>query len=120
MWYVRPAKALIRLRVYAQSDQSPCLPLDYSMGVKVLIEHLLEVLSLKEVAHARLSLFMSKCHIVGNHMSQLQGSKIALVRSYLRVPQAAGQVKILVFLLKKIICFPYIPIIFVIQGKRLF
>ena len=29
-----------------------------------------------------------------------QGSKIALVRSYLRVPQAAGQVKILIFLLK--------------------
>ena len=29
-----------------------------------------------------------------------QGSKIALVRSYLRVPQAAGQVKILLFLVK--------------------
>ena len=29
-----------------------------------------------------------------------QGSKIALVRSYLRVPQAAGQVKILIFLMK--------------------
>ena len=28
----------------------------------------------------------------------LQGSKIALVRSYLQVPQAAGQVKILTFL----------------------
>ena len=27
-----------------------------------------------------------------------QGSKIALVRSYLRVPEAAGQVKILIFL----------------------
>ena len=27
----------------------------------------------------------------------VQGSKIALVRSYLRVPQAAGQVKILIF-----------------------
>ena len=33
-----------------------------------------------------------KCHV--------QGSKIALVRSYLRVPQAAGQVKILLFLVK--------------------
>ena len=31
---------------------------------------------------------------------QCQGSKIALVRSYLRVPQAAGQVKILIFLVK--------------------
>ena len=30
----------------------------------------------------------------------VQGSKIALVRSYLRVPQAAGQVKILLFLVK--------------------
>ena len=29
-----------------------------------------------------------------------QGSKIALVRSNLRVPQSAGQVKILIFLLK--------------------
>ena len=29
-----------------------------------------------------------------------QGSKIALVRSYLRVPQAAGQVQILIFLVK--------------------
>ena len=29
-----------------------------------------------------------------------QGSKIALVRSYLRVPQAAGQVKILIFPVK--------------------
>ena len=34
-----------------------------------------------------------------------QGSKIALVRSYLRVHQAAGQVKILIFLVK-ITCFP--------------
>ena len=30
----------------------------------------------------------------------MQGSKIALVRSYLRVSQAAGQVKILIFLVK--------------------
>ena len=29
-----------------------------------------------------------------------QGSKIVLVRSYLRVPEAAGQVKILIFLVK--------------------
>ena len=29
-----------------------------------------------------------------------QGSKIALVRSYLRVPQAAGQVENLIFLVK--------------------
>ena len=32
---------------YAQSDQSICLLLVYSMSVKLLTEHLLEVLSLK-------------------------------------------------------------------------
>ena len=37
---------------------------------------------------------------------QDQGSKIALVRSYLRVPQAAGQVKILIILMK----IKYFPI----------
>ena len=47
-----------------------------------------------------------------------QGSKIALVRSYLRVAQAAGQVKILIFLVK-IIFFPYMPIFFVMQGECL-
>ena len=46
----------------------------------------------------------------------VQGSKIALVRSYLRVPKAAGQVKILKFLVK-IKFYPYMPIIFVMQGK---
>ena len=48
-----------------------------------------------------------------------QGSKIALVRSYLRVPQGAGRVKILIFLVK-IIFSPYMPIVFVMQGKCLF
>ena len=32
---------------YGQSDQSLCLSLKYSMSVKLLTEHLLEVLSLK-------------------------------------------------------------------------
>ena len=32
---------------YAQSDQSLCLSLEYFMSVKLLTEHLLEVLSLK-------------------------------------------------------------------------
>ena len=40
-----------------------------------------------------------------------QGSKIALVRSHLRVSQAAGQVKILIFLVKFIYLFPSMPII---------
>ena len=48
-----------------------------------------------------------------------QGSKIVLVRSYLRVSQAAGQVNILIFLLK--IKFSlFMPINFVMQGKCLF
>ena len=33
--------------VYAQSDQSICLSLEYSLSVKLLTEHLLEALSLK-------------------------------------------------------------------------
>ena len=41
------------------------------MTVKLLTEHHLEFLSLKEAAQARLSLHLSKCHIVGNHMSWL-------------------------------------------------
>ena len=50
---------------YAQSDQSLCLLLEYSMSVQLLTEHLLEVLSLKkEAAHARLTLHLSKCHIL--------------------------------------------------------
>ena len=48
-----------------------------------------------------------------------QGSKIVLVRSYLRVSQAAGQVNILIFLLK-IKFSPCMPINFVMQGKCLF
>ena len=50
---------------------------------------------------------------------QHQGSKIALVRSYLRVPKAAGQVEILILLMK----MKYFPIYannFVMQGKCLF
>ena len=41
------------------------------MSVKLLTEYNYEVLSLKEAAHARLSLHLSKRHIVGNHMSRL-------------------------------------------------
>ena len=46
-----------------------------------------------------------------------EGLKIALVCSYLRVPQTAGQVKNLIFL-KKINFFPYMPINFVMQLGR--
>ena len=62
---LRPACA------YAQSDQSLCLSLEYSMIVKLLTEQHLEFLSLKEAAQAHLSVHLSKCHIVGNHVSQL-------------------------------------------------
>ena len=41
------------------------------MTVKLLTEHHLRFLSLKEAAQARLSLHLSKCHIVGNHVSWL-------------------------------------------------
>ena len=41
------------------------------MTVKQLTEQHLVFLSLKEAAQARLSLHLSKCHIVGNHMSRL-------------------------------------------------
>ena len=37
-----------------------------------MTEHHLEFLSLKEAAQARLSLHLSKCHIIGNHMSRLK------------------------------------------------
>ena len=52
------------------SDQSLCSSLEYSMNVKLLTEHHLEFLSLKEAAQACLNLHLSKCHIVGNHMPQ--------------------------------------------------
>ena len=63
---LRPACA------YAQTDQSLCLSLEYSMSVKLLTVHFLEVLSKKEAAQARPSLSMSKCHIVGNLMPRLK------------------------------------------------
>ena len=44
------------------------------MSVKLLTEHNLEWLSLKEAAQARLSLHLSICHIVGNHMRRLNYS----------------------------------------------
>ena len=46
MWYVQTAKAQISLK-YAQSDQSLCWSLEYSMSVKLLTEHYLEFLRLK-------------------------------------------------------------------------
>ena len=41
------------------------------MIVKLLTEHHLEFINLKEAAEAHLSLHMSNCHIVGNLMQWL-------------------------------------------------
>ena len=41
------------------------------MIVKLLTEHHLGILASKEAAEARLSLHLSKCQIVGNHMPRL-------------------------------------------------
>ena len=41
------------------------------MSVKLLTEQCLELLSLKGAVQAHLRLHMSKCHVVGNHMSRL-------------------------------------------------
>ena len=41
------------------------------MSVNLLTEHHLKFLSLKKAAQAHFSLHLSKCHIVGNHMSLL-------------------------------------------------
>ena len=42
------------------------------MIAKLLTEYHLECLRLKEAAQAHLSLHLSKCHIVENHMSWLK------------------------------------------------
>ena len=64
MWYVHTARI-------------------YYVTVKLLTEHHLEA------AQARLSQHLSKCHIVGNHMSRLISvwpKKIIKIRSRLSVP----------------------------------
>ena len=49
------------------------------MNVRLLTEHHLQFLSLKGAVHACLSLHMSKCHIVGNHMSWLISTYFVLL-----------------------------------------
>ena len=53
------------------NKQSLCWSLEYSINIKLLTEHHLEFLSLREGCTGSLSLHMSKYHIVGNHMSRL-------------------------------------------------
>ena len=72
MWDERPAKAQTSLCI-RQSYQGFCWSLEYAMNIKLLNEPHLEILGLKGgCSGSTLSLFMSKCHIVGNYMSQLK------------------------------------------------
>ena len=64
---------------YAQSDQSPCLSLEYSMNVKLLTEHHLEFICLKGGCTGSSESTHVKRHIVGNHMSRL----IYLLKSFM-------------------------------------
>ena len=57
---------------YAQSDQSLCWLLEYSMAVKLLTEYHLEFLSLKGGCTGSTDSTHVKCRIVGNHMSRLK------------------------------------------------
>ena len=52
------------------------------MSVKLQSEYYLEFLSLK-VAQARLSIHLSKCHIVGNHMSRLKSHLLTHTKAYI-------------------------------------
>ena len=61
------------------------------MSVKLLTEQHLEFLSLKEALQAGLSLLhLSKCHIVGNHMSRLIYTCFALLSSTMHQPARFG------------------------------
>ena len=51
------------------------------MIIRLLTEHHLESLSLKKATQAHLSLHLSKCYIVGNHMSRLKCYFTILVMS---------------------------------------
>ena len=48
------------------------------MSVKLLTEHHLRFLALKEAEKVRLSLHLSKCHIIANHTSRGNPKVIAL------------------------------------------
>ena len=71
MLFVQQAQPQISLRIPAAWSEPLPLLLAYSMSIKLLTQHHLEFLSLKGGCTARLSLHLSKCHIVGNHMSWL-------------------------------------------------
>ena len=60
---------------YAQSDQSLCKSLEYSMTVKLPTEHHLEFLSLKGGCTGLDESTLVKCHIVGILMRRLISNK---------------------------------------------
>ena len=70
MWYVRPAKPQISLRICADWSE-PFLVARIFYDCKLHTEHQLDFLSLNEAADANLSLHMLKCHIAGNLMHWL-------------------------------------------------
>ena len=54
------------------------------MSDKLLTERHLEFLSIKEAAQARLSVHLSKYHIVGNHMLRLISINLHVYAKYIR------------------------------------
>ena len=55
----------------AQSNQSLCLSLEYTMSDKILTEHHLEFLSFTGGCTGSSKSTLAKCYIVGNHVSRL-------------------------------------------------
>ena len=72
MWYGRPAKAQTSSLIRAFTSHLNNLYCSATVGTAFGVSKLIiKNCSYKEAALARLSLFMSKCHIVGNHMMRL-------------------------------------------------
>ena len=74
---------------YAHTDQRICLSLKSVFFVKLLTEYHLEFLSLKGGCQAHLSLYLSKCHIVGN---------LRLLHAGIRCPDPPEKSQNIVFL----------------------
>ena len=91
---------------------------DYHLYIELDVRVLTEPSSTNVLANIKqlFNCLTLRCYLEKGYF---QGSKIVLVRSYLRVSQAAGQVNILIFLLK-IKFSPCMPINIVMQGKCLF
>ena len=85
-----------------------------ALRVKLLTEDHLDFLSLKGVAQARMSLHLSKCHIVGNHMLRLIYDGYMYMKILCNFGVMTGlQIKVLnwqlfcLFLKQNIICCGY-------------